>query len=113
MGGRADHRFDGQPREVAAQGDERLAAAALVRISGQPQGRPVPRKMLRVRDVREEVFARGADDPVALDDNDKRRERRTYAASSLRTRWVPATIAASFATVSSVVRVLSPQSGDT
>jgi len=110
---RADHRLDRQPREIPAERDERVAAAALLEVGRQPERPAVPGQVFGVRDVGEDVLARGADDPVPLDDDDKRWGGRTYAPSSLRTRRVPSTIAPSFATVSSIVRVLRPQSGDT
>ena len=77
--------------------------------------RRLMRRFLRQFGMREEavhVLRRRAHDAPCLGD-ERLGGDGGYAASSFRTMRVPSTIAASFWTASSTVRVLSPQSGET
>lgn len=111
--GRADHGLNGQAGKVAPEREEGLAAAPVLDVRGKPERSPVSRQVFGVRHMGKDVLAGGADEPLRLHHDDERWNGRRYAASSFRIRRVPSTIAASLATVSSAVRVLRPQSGDT
>lgn len=81
-------------------------------FGGHPQRGPVPRQRFDAADVREHPVRGRVDDPPRFD-GQRPGQPRSYLDSSFRMRRVPSTIAVNFATVSSTVRVLSPQSGVT
>ncbi len=106
------HRLDGKSGKIAGQGDEVRAPALLNRFGGHPQRGAIPGQQLDAADVREHPVGRRTDGPPRVNGH-ACGQARGYRESSSRIRRVPSTIEASLATVSSTVRVLSPQSGVT
>ena len=109
--GDSENRLNREADEVAGQGDHVRASTLLDRFRQHPKRRTISGKIFRAADVGENPVGGRANNPPRLDRDG--RGRGGYRDSSSRTRRAPSTMEVSFATVSSIVRVLSPQSGVT
>ncbi len=109
--GDSENRLNREADEVAGQGDHVRASTLLDRFRQHPERRTISGKIFHAADVCEHPIGGRANDPSCLDGDGGGRS--GYRDSSFRTRRAPSTIEVSFATVSSIVRVLSPQSGVT